>query len=321
VVYQARRDPKRREEWFFTPDNLINHKHVFLSERIWSRPTISLYRPGKSIRTVFNFSPTHLLIAGWDTPLSLTSSIYARVTGSPLSLWVESNPSTSRRTKGLSVKYKRFILNSASSVIMPTRQTDLLLGSISGQERRSIFLPNPVNLQRLDSVSDGSSRIIFIGDFSHRKGFDVFLNACRLGAEQGWQGIAWGKDTDNLSVLAPPNCTVNPGRPLAEIIPQLRVSDILVIPSRLDPAPLTFSEALALGLRMSISDAVAYSSDLPRPHIGLAVHTSGDENSLLSSVKDLSELSRPSEVLSHFVSNQRWSSEAISSLITETPSN
>ena len=41
-------------------------------------------------------------------------------------------------------------------------------------------------------------------------------------------------------------------------MPLLRSTDVIVIPSRVDPAPLTYSEGLALGLRVILSDTIAY---------------------------------------------------------------
>jgi glycosyltransferase involved in cell wall biosynthesis len=167
------------------------------------------------------------------------------------------------------------------------------------------FLANPVALERMtDDGSDGR-RILFIGELSARKGFDVFMEACALGAHAGWTGLAWGDDTEGLAAQAPANCRVAPARPLEVLIPDLRSADVWAIPSRRDPAPLTFSEALALGLRVTVSDAIAY-SELATSTLGADVHGAEDPESLIASAERLISGSRPTDRSAAEVSEVYW---------------
>ena len=305
VAYQARRDPFRRQEWFYSADAEIPYRHVFISNRtvrVRGRVTYSP-RFGASILT--RFRPTHMLVAGWDTPMSLAAATYRRASATTLSLWVESNSSTTRRTGALSVAYRRSVLRSADCVLVPTRASSEYVNSTSQRNMSILELPNPVMLDRLGETRSGDDkRLIFLGDFSRRKGFDVFAEAVRLGQSAGWRGHAWGTDTEGLASVVPPNCKVTTGLPLSEIIPMLSSRDVWLIPSRVDPAPLTFSEAMALGLRVVVSDAVAYAATIEGDGVGAS--RDEDSQNLLDVAARLYRSRRPDEAASRRFTADYW---------------
>jgi glycosyltransferase involved in cell wall biosynthesis len=220
----------------------------------------------------------------------------------------------------LLARYKRFILESAQTVVVPTAASAEFVSGLSGKRFDIVLAPNPVDAARLDAQPspEQGSRLIFVGDLSARKGFDLFLEACRLGAERGWTGVAWGRDSEDLATTAPDNCrVVVGGSTLEEIRRELNVADIWCIPSRSDPAPLTFSEALAYGIRVCISDGVAYSKGDAFAWPGVAAHAAGDSADLLRVATELLAQPRPPLEASYVVSVDAWADKVLRSLFSE----
>lgn len=316
VVYQARRDPHRRGEWFFTPDDEFPYAYKFLAQRTIKVWGVVNYPPKFGVFTLMCFRPTHLLVAGWDSPISLACAAYAGITRSRTAFWVESNETTSRRSGLLARCYRRALLRSADLAVVPTQASADHVNKIAGRKVDSVLLPNPVSLQRLPLSTSNSRRFIYLGDFSERKGFDIFLRACALGAATQWTGVAWGADVEGLSYSRPPNCELRPAAPLHEILPSLSSNDVWLIPSRRDPAPLTYSEALALGLRVVVSDAIAYAEHAGRTN-GAGVARVDDPSSFLLVAESLREAAGPGRSASAEVTCDNWASTLASALVAD----
>lgn len=318
VLYQVRRDPLRREEWFFSDHAEMTYRHSFLSPRSMAltKRSMTLYPPRFGIGHIRRLRPTHLFVAGWDTPLSLACAVYARATGATLSLWIESNGSTSKRSGRLANSYKRFILGAASGVLTPTSASLRLVDSLATQQLRFEVVPNPIDLPRIpDREAEPSGRrLIFIGEFSERKGFDLFLEACRLGDGEGWRGLAMGNPVAGVtSDEFPPNVEIVPAAPLETRLGLIHPNDVWCIPSRTDPAPLTYSEALSLGLRVAVSDSIAYAEHAGKT-IGAATHQQGSGLDLLRTAETLVDGPRPPRSASDEVSSAGWSRAVLRTL-------
>ncbi|KAB1439029.1 glycosyltransferase [Pseudodesulfovibrio senegalensis] len=106
-----------------------------------------------------------------------------------------------------------------------------------------------------------SMRILYVGNKAPTKGFDTFIEACRLFAEAGpvrdveFAGVG-GLASDALEQLLarPEFASVRerlslPGRlPHAEVLDEMRHADMLVVSSRMESLPNTLIEAFDLGL-------------------------------------------------------------------------
>lgn len=316
VAFQARRDPRRRGEWFFSQDADISFDHTYLSRESVAAPTLTLYRPALGLRLLQKFRPTHMFVAGWDTPAALACASYAQISGNTLVLWVESNKSTTRRTGQLARSYRRLLLDSCSGVVVPTAASLQFITSLTTKVLPAVILPNPVAHERLSASPARATqkRMIFVGEMTRRKGFDTFIEACRIGRKSGWTGAAWGEDRELLGKDLPDNCEIREARPIEELIEQFTTQDIWTIPSRRDPAPLTYSEAIALGMRVTISDATAYSEHARRTQ-GVDVHQQGSPESLVESAEELFRSTRPTRDSGIEVGNQHWASEVTDLLL------
>jgi glycosyltransferase involved in cell wall biosynthesis len=263
VAYQVRRDSHGRGEWFFTPDSEFPYKPYFSAADTTRKRGRTGYPMKLDVALWREFRPDHVFTAGWDSPLSLSAAAYSRVTGARLGVWVESNLTTSRHRGGPADMARRAFLRSAEFAVVPTRTSASYVRALAGRDLSCVRLKNPVTWARLadDSGTQSPKRLVFLGDLSERKGFDYFASAVAAGASRGWSGVAYGRDVEGRASVSPSNLVVEPAKPLADIVPSLLPTDILVIPSRVDPAPLTFSEGLALGLRIIVSNRIAYGED------------------------------------------------------------
>ena len=291
VAYQVRRDTHSRAEWFFTPDAELPFPHMFVS----GDTTPAARRTGYPLRvspSVFlRFRPTHLFVAGWDSPLAVQSAAWSACVGSRMAVWVESNPTTTRVSTSLSNRLRRRFLSAADLAVVPTGSSARYVDALAGREVPHLLLPNPVQVDRLEDSSRSTRRVIFLGDLSRRKGFDVFQRLAADLSAEGWASAAWGRDSEGLAGQSS-HVSVNPPSRFADVVSHLDSADVLVIPSRSDPAPLTFSEGIALGLRIVLSDGVAYAGDA-RNTTGVSIARSEDVKSFVDAVHRASAMPRP----------------------------
>lgn len=317
VAYQVRRDPLGRGEWFYTPDDELPFAHHFSSVEAKA----SSWRTGYPIRfdpdLWFGYRPTHIFAAGWDSPLSLAAATWARARGATFGTWVESNQSTSRRRSGPADLYRRLFLRSADFVVVPSDASRDYVQALTGRRMHTVKLLNSVALDRIADVPPATvpwRRIVFLGDLSRRKGFDLFQESARHLSPEGWAAVAWGRDTEGLGRMEP-SVEVRESRLLRDIVPALHPRDILVIPSRSDPAPLTFSEGLALGLRVVISDAVAYAAEAPRL-AGVEAAPAKDNESVADAVRRLHSAARPDVPASLEVAHTYFADHVVRALVS-----
>jgi glycosyltransferase involved in cell wall biosynthesis len=320
VVYQARRDLHHRAEWFHSPDQDLVYPHAFLSPatvRICGRVT---YAPRFGTSLLRDFRPTHLVVPGWDTSFTLAAAAYSRASGARRVAWVESNSSTGAgvRTRWLD-PLRRFVLTGLHGCLVPTQASADLVRKFAGDSVRLLCLPNPVTLPRLAGSAGGPPRrLVLVGDLSYRKGFDLLAEALRLEAAHSWSGCAFGQDTEGMAKSAPDNLLVQGDRNQQEVLAELDPDrDVWVIASRSDPAPLVFSEAMCLGFRVVLSDAVAYAQDHRFP--GLEVMQSGSAASLLAAAERVAAHGRPSPRVTERYSSAYWARALCDLLLSPAP--
>lgn len=313
VGYQVRRDSHARSEWFFSPDDELKYPHFFVSPDTVPRKHVTGYPLRTSIRRFALTRPTHIFVAGWDSPLSVQAAAWARISGARMAAWVESNPSTSKLKGGLGDVYRRTFLRSASLAVVPTRSSRDHVQQLSGRPLPTLMIPNPVSVPRIPPTQLHGRRIVFLGDLSHRKGFDIFVDAAQILQERGWSAVAWGRDPEGRAAQAG-SVEVRQSQPLEKIIPQLRSNDVLMITSRWDPAPLTFSEGIALGLRLILSDSVAYADGLESVQ-GVRVARSEDPRAFADQALALMHEDRPSPEQSTEVRPAWFAGKLVGSLV------
>lgn len=236
VAYQVRRDSHGRGEWFFTP----NSEFPF-EPSVSARDTKASRRTSYPLRLDLalwrQFKPDHGFTAGWDSPLSLAAAAHSRVQRIQFRVWVDLNPTTSRYRGWPADLARRAFLRSADFAVVSTRASGSYVSALAGYDFPSVRLKNPVNWLRVSDSSDGctSQRMVFIGDLTERKGFDCLARELAHGSSRGWVRVAYGRDLEGLTSMIQPDLSLRPATPLNNIVPDLLPTDMMVIPSRVDP--------------------------------------------------------------------------------------
>lgn len=319
AVFQAQHDPGRRSKWFCMPERDLPFQSVVLSPATRTVRNRTFYSLRLGLRLQSSFRPTHLLIAGWETPAAISASIRSRFKRLPTLMWIESTPQTTHIRGPVSDRFRRSIIRSSSGILAPTTCSADYADEIAGRTFPRLVSPNPVSIDRLtDDVGrepcGGERRVIYVGDLSYRKGFDRLLTAMPEISHRGFRVLVWGSDHDGLGALAPPGMTVNEPTPLSHILPLLRPTDIWLIPSRRDPAPLTFSEALATGTRLVLSRDLAYARDWSNVP-GVIIADCDRTEMLASAIEEASQGPRPGTSVSASVGATRWAQQVTEFLL------
>ena len=120
---------------------------------------------------------------------------------------------------------------------------DLITEPISGQEKQKIKDELGINEDKV---------ILSIGQFIHRKGFDVLINACKYIPETTGVYIIGGQAPEEYinqkNKLGLKNVHFVDFKPKAKLMQYFKASNIFVLPTREDIWGLVINEAMAFGL-------------------------------------------------------------------------
>lgn len=205
--------------------------------------------------------------------------------------------------------YRKWAAKGADSYLFSTEAAKTWVEELAGHTLdRSLVLPNPMQGTRLPDDDRPCPRFVFLGDLSRRKGFDLLCDAMRRRPD--WLCVAYGRDSEGLSMFEPPNVVWKGSQTSSTIHQALRASDVLVIPSRSDPAPLTFSEGLVLGLRMVVSPDIAYGTEYAG-QTGIFVPTELTAAGLVSAMDDARTAARLPADVAHLAQPGHWANAVV----------
>ncbi len=218
------------------------------------------------------------LLRGWNSMRLVLAAYSARAHGIPLMLWHETPGRTyeaSTRRETARIRTRELLLPQAFRAyrgcvllgigeLATQRFAELAPGSRVHllpypNDRADALLASPVT--DCGEGSEHMPRMLFVGELSRRKGFDVLVQAC----EKLWgEGLEFGiryAGAGPMEGLARIHSARSGGR--AEVLGQIggdalldlfRTSDGFVLPSRWDAWGLVVHEALAAGLPVVVSD-------------------------------------------------------------------
>lgn len=103
------------------------------------------------------------------------------------------------------------------------------------------------------------NRFIYVGSFTHRKGFDVLLDAFQIYRTKfngSWDLLCIGTNVENFSVNPACNVTLADFADKASVKAEMLKSRIFVLPSRQDQWGVVVHEAAAVGLPLILTSGV-----------------------------------------------------------------
>jgi glycosyltransferase involved in cell wall biosynthesis len=285
VLFLRARNPERpydlhEEEWRFA-HRVLPGRDVTIGRR-W----LVLNR-GVTDELV-RIAPDVLLLGGWNQPAFWRAQRWAKRSGIPTLLWVESTPREPRARAF--ARARRRALQQADAFVVPGRASREYLEA-EGVRSDAIFVaPNAVDPAIFGAVEhrpgSGTCRVLAVGRLAPEKGFDVLLRAV-AGLPVDVTIAGTGPDEDRLRALAGANVTflghVDRDR-LAQVYAE---ADVFVLPSLAEPWGMALNEAALAGLPLVASDAAGAAYDLVEGGVNGFRFPAGDAPALRAALEQL----------------------------------
>jgi len=219
-------------------------------------------------RVLDRLSPDVVVLGGWDLSASWSSLLWCRLNVVPAIAWVESGVGTgSFRGRLSSLARQRFLDGCEAALVSGDAAAAFVNQLHSGLP--TTVVRNAIGLSALHALPAPTARsALFVGELSQRKGVDVLLEALP-GLLQQLESITIVGDGQLRPAVEAATQRLErvhylgylEGQHLVDVFAS---ADIVVAPSRKDPAPLVASEALTAGRPLVLGPGVGNANDLHR---------------------------------------------------------
>lgn len=304
-VYYLRRD-RPQKNWGEDPGG---HSYETFDSSAWARIGPMEFDRGLD-QVLIHFGPTHVVAAGWNlrAPWQVATSRREFVKVA----WVESTEFTSSISGPAARAFRRAYLSRFDAVAVPGQSARRYVSRLAPRAR-TIEFPNSVGDPSLlpeglvHPLRERTNDVIFIGELSHRKGFDLLLEAMGL------------PEMINTTLTI---CGDGPLRPLVQRDDRISMlgyvgseerrrelcnAKLLCLPSRSDPWPLAAAEAWVAGTGLALGPGVGSRDDFVEADRHAVVGMSLDASSVAGSIQQLlrrEPKERPAEARARLLPSQ-----------------
>jgi glycosyltransferase involved in cell wall biosynthesis len=214
--------------------------------------------------TLDSWDPTSVVVGGWDQPATWLALRWARSHGIPRLGWLESSPPSVRHTGRVAMSARRRFLAQLDGAIVP--------GVRASEYLRVLGFNGPI--QRMANAAECAlptspverSGVVFVGDLSGRKGFDLVLQAAPQLVDRFGRVDIFGDGP--LADRAASTANAIPGFRTHGFVENTRVRQfvaraaVTLLPSRADPWPLAAAESIACRTPVVLAPGVGSVPDL-----------------------------------------------------------
>ena len=221
-----------------------------------------------------------IVLCGYSCPTVMLSMLYLRLRRIPF--WMEVDGGLIRQDSGLKLAFKKLLVGSASGWISSGKATTEYLVHYGARRDRVREYPfsslheqdilsavptarEKVEIRRELGLEEGKM-ILSIGQFIHRKGFDVLLKAAAKLPSDVKIHIVGGEPTqeylDMCRDLGLSNICFDGFMKKDTLIRYYQAADLFVLPTREDIWGLVINEAMAYGLSVITTDRCVAGLDL-----------------------------------------------------------
>lgn len=313
VIYCAKTEPRRF--WDFHPND-NKYTYTFLSG--WHL-NFKNYYPHFNIgliKTLSNLKPKYLIIAGsWNAPSTINVLLNRNKINAKLIFWSEGHQSAQRSSNQFIGKIRRKIFSSFNAFVVPNEKSKAYVKSLN--EKAPVgFLPNTIDEDFYKAVTNKyeidllkkkynlyhlSKIFISVATLSERKGvFDLLeaynsLNTLKK-KEIGLIFVGTGELIEKMESYKATHKLENVylfGHQEESVVKDLMIaSDIFVLPTRLDPNPLTPLEASFMKKPLILSRYAGNFNELLIQDKNGCGLNSIDKHSILESLEFFTEKSK-----------------------------
>jgi 1,2-diacylglycerol 3-alpha-glucosyltransferase len=237
------------------------------------------------------FSPTVVVVGGWNQPAYFQAARHARERRIPLVVWVESTARDVRPGLAPLERLKRRMIGEAAGFLVPGEAAAEYLRNLGVDAAKIAVAPNTVDPELIARIDEQHGRR---DELRRDLGLDgcCFLSVSRLSPEKGvgilvaaFEGVPGtlvvagdGPERAKLRRAASANVRLLGNLPSAELVAWYAAADAFVLASRSETWGMALHEAAAAGLPLVASEAAGAGYDLIEPGVnGFRVAVSDTE--------------------------------------------
>lgn len=304
VLFERRSSDEREESWH--DFNFENFQGVFLEGiKFRKNQAISL----GFVQYIKKNNYDHIIVGGYATPTGALLINYLKFKKIPFILNIDGGM-INEKESDLKKSIKKYFISSASAWLSPGEVGSKYLEHY-GANRNKIFSYPFTTLKEVDLLNEivdkdekrelrkqigleGNRIILTVGQFIHRKGFDILINACsQIPSDTSIYfvgGIPTSEYLELKDALQLKNIHFLGFKSKDEILSFYRAADIFVLPTREDIWGLVINEAMANGLPVVTTDRCVAGLELVKDY----------DNGFIVPVESVDELSlRINEIINN----------------------
>ncbi len=291
----------RNKNWFHT--NYDNFNAIFLNK-------IRLGKPHKQIAygifKYLNDDFDYIIVGVYSTITSIMAILYMKL--KRIRFIIESDGGIPKNKKNITEKFKKFLISSAYAWFSPSGETDKYLITYGAQKYNIIRYPfttlhkNDILKNLPDKTYVNQCRqkikltkkyaIVTIGQFIHRKGFDILIEAIsKMRNKDCAFYIIGGKPTQEYSELIQKlnlyDIYFIDFMEQEKLKDYFIAADIFVLPTREDIWGLVINEAMAFGLPVITTNRCVAGLEMIKSHRDICLININDAEMLAQSMDTL----------------------------------
>lgn len=267
VAYEREKALHRDSKWKGTAAK--NYNEIYLK----LKPKGTSHSKGNAVKKLVSRREYDTVVfCGYASPSVRKAMIYCRIRG--IKYYVEFDGCFDRKESFAKAFVKRFLLKKAAGFFITGKETAKYLRHIGLPDSKMFVYPfssvsekdiidapiSPDDKARMKkSLGLPDKRIIIsVGQFIHRKGFDVLLRSLKSTDDAFFAVIVGGEPTEEylqlVDKLGLKNVKFMPFLPKDELFELYKACDVFVFPTREDIWGLVVNEAMACGLPVISTD-------------------------------------------------------------------
>lgn len=260
VVFEAERNYALNEKWYL--DKFENFECVFLKKGAIQEKKINW----QVLKHIHKKEQDLIVVTNYAYFTELMALLYIKLRRIPYCMEVDGG--IIRKERKIISLIKCFLIKGAKGYISPSKATDEFLihygvkkekiyrypfTSIREEDLIPRILTKEEKIEIKNRIGIKESKVVLsIGQFIHRKGFDILLEACKNMSSDVGIYIVGGKPTDEYKSLKKKlkldNVHFVGFKTKEELKEYYKVADLFVLPTREDIWGLVINEAMAFGL-------------------------------------------------------------------------